>query len=358
MKHLKLGVFLPIAKNGFIRSTNAPAYIPSYRDNLEITLLAEEMGLDYVFSMLKWRGFGGATQFWDMSFDSFSLTAALAAATHRLELIATVNPLLHHPASMAKMAATLQDVSAGRLGLNIVTGSSLVEYTQMGIVPDDYDRRRYEYATEWVQVLKRLWTEPSVSHEGTFFRLEDCVSEPKPSKRPFLVCAGTSDEGFRFTAREADYIFFTVAEIEGLKALRQRAMEIAIEEGRRIDTCTPIMVVLRDTRAEAEAYWDHLSAGADDAANENRVARYSASTRERHRAVTANAGSAKRPISSTPRALGSPQDVADRIVELATEGQLDNICMLFPDYVDGLRRFREGVLPRLREALNFGEEAA
>ena len=59
MKRLELGVFLPIAKNGFIKSTNTPAYYPSYRDNLEISLLTEEIGLDYVFSMLKWRGFGG-----------------------------------------------------------------------------------------------------------------------------------------------------------------------------------------------------------------------------------------------------------------------------------------------------------
>src|SRR5262249_37909566 len=162
-------------------------YYPSYRDQLEITLLSEEIGLDYVFSMLKWRGFGGATQFWDASLDSFSLMAALAAVTHRVKLIATVNPLLYHPTLMAKMSAPIQDVSAGRLGMNIITGSTLGEYAEMGILPDGYDQKRYALASEWVQVVKRLWAEPTVTHHGEYFHLEDCVSEPKPRPRPFLV---------------------------------------------------------------------------------------------------------------------------------------------------------------------------
>ena len=76
MKRLEIGVFLPIGKNGFVISSNSPAYFPSYADNRDITLLAEEIGLDYVFSMAKWRGFGGTSQFWDQSLESFSLMAA------------------------------------------------------------------------------------------------------------------------------------------------------------------------------------------------------------------------------------------------------------------------------------------
>src|SRR5437868_14051688 len=127
--------------------------------------------------------------------------AALAAATKRVDLIATVNPLLFHPTMMAKMAATIDEVSGGRLGLNIITGATMGEYTQMGIVPEGYDRNRYAYATEWVHVLKRLWTEPSVTHHGEFFHLDDCVSDPKPLQKPnpVLVCAASSAEGLRFT---------------------------------------------------------------------------------------------------------------------------------------------------------------
>jgi pyrimidine oxygenase len=354
MKRLELGVFLPIAKNGFVKSTNAPAYIPSYRENLQITLLAEEIGLDYVFSMLKWRGFGGATQFWDSSFDSFSLMAALAAATSRIDLIATVNPVLHHPTSMAKMAATIQDVSGGRLGLNLITGSTLGEYTQMGVLPPEYDRRRYDYAAEWVRVLKRLWSEPSVTHDGEYFHLDNCVSEPKPQPRPFLVCAGTSDEGLRFTIREADYSFLGASGVAGLKAVSVRAHEIAAAEGATIKTATPVLLMIGDSKADAEAQWEYLLEGADVEANVNNAAAYTASTRTRNQVQGAQIAAQPRRVSSQQPILGGPREVADQLIEIASEGQLDNICMVFPEYIEGLKRFGRDVLPILRERFEIG----
>ena len=61
MSKLERGVFLPIGNNGFLMSRTAPQYSPSFAMNKEITLLAEKLGFDYVFSMSKWRRFGGAT---------------------------------------------------------------------------------------------------------------------------------------------------------------------------------------------------------------------------------------------------------------------------------------------------------
>jgi pyrimidine oxygenase len=121
---------------------------------VDITTRAEALGLDYVFGMAKWRGFGGSTGLWDSSV--------------RIRLIGTVTPILFHPAYLAKVAATIDDISNGRLGLNIVTGALLGEYTQMGGLPEQYDENRYAYATEWVQVLKRLWSEPRVTHHGRY----------------------------------------------------------------------------------------------------------------------------------------------------------------------------------------------
>jgi pyrimidine oxygenase len=135
MSRLELGVFLPIGNNGFLMSKTAPQYPPSFEMNKQISLLAENLGFDYVFSMSKWRGFGGATHFWDVTLESLSLMTGLAAVTSRIGLIATVQPLLFPPAVAAKMAATVDDISQGRLGLNIVAGSFLDEYDQMGLMP-------------------------------------------------------------------------------------------------------------------------------------------------------------------------------------------------------------------------------
>ena len=357
MKRLELGVFLPVGKNGFVISSHAPPYVPSYSDNRDITMLAEEIGLDYVFSMAKWRGFGGTSQFWDQSLESFSLMAALAAVTSRVSLIATVNPLLYHPALMAKMAASVDDVSGGRLGLNLITGSALQEYGQMGVIPAGYDKSRYEYASEWIGVLKRLWTEPSVTHDGKYFHLEDCVSEPKPLQdpHPFLVCAGTSEEGLRFTAREADYSFIGGTSIADTKRTSLLAKEIAAEEDNTVKTATTVLVLIGDTKAEAEAEWEYMIEGADLEAIANVGRTFSGQTRKGAQERGGDFLADPRRISFTGRpVIGSADDVAEEILGLAFEGDLDSVLLIFPDYMEGLGRFGKEVMPRLRTSLSVG----
>jgi pyrimidine oxygenase len=356
MRRLEIGVFLPVGKNGFILSTNTPAYYPSYADNLAITRLAEDLGLDYAFSMAKWRGFGGATEFWDSSLESFSLMAALAAATSRIKLIATVNPLLFHPTLMSKMAATVDDVSAGRLGLNIITGAILGEYEQMGILPEGYDANRYAYASEWVHVLKRLWSETSVTHDGEYFHLVDCVSEPKPVQKPhpFLVCAAASEEGLRFTAREAQYSFINGKDLADVKAKSLRAKEIAAEEGSTFKTAVSTLLSIGETKDDADACWEHLIEGADLEGITNMGNAFSGQTRDKIKERGAQLLD-DRPKIHTGRAIvGGGKQIADEIIGLAYEGNIDSILLIFPDYLEGLRRFGSTVMPLLAASLDVG----
>ncbi|MBV9881698.1 MAG: LLM class flavin-dependent oxidoreductase [Sphingomonadaceae bacterium] len=356
MKRLDIGVFLPIAKNGFVFSTAGPPYPPSYQTNLEISLLSERIGLDFVFSMSKWRGFGGASQFWDASHESFSLMAALAAATRRIDLIATVNPLLFHPAMMAKMAATIQDVSGGRLGLNIVTGATIGEYAQMGVIPENYNEHRYAYAAEWTRVLKRLWHESSVTHHGNYFRLEDCVSEPKPNPPPFLVCAATSDEGLRFTVREADWSFMSGTDLGMVKQYAARARSIAAEEGRKVKIAIPVMLVMGDTMAAAEAYQERLFEAADLGALGNIGRALSGENRDRAQLRGAQRLADRKAIYAGLPIVGTARDVADRIIDLAEDGEADCLLLILVDYMDGLQRFGAEVMPLLKAALDVGTQ--
>ena len=73
---LELGVFIPVGNNGWIISKTSPQYLPTYELNRQISVLAEQVGFDYVFSMAKWRGFGGETRFWDYSLESTMLMAS------------------------------------------------------------------------------------------------------------------------------------------------------------------------------------------------------------------------------------------------------------------------------------------
>lgn len=348
MRQIEVGIFLPIGNNGYLMSTTSPQYMPTWELQRDLGLAAEALGYDFLFSMSKWRGFGGATRFWDFTLESVSTMTALAASTRRLRLIATMSPPLLHPVVAAKMAATIDHISGGRFGINIVTGSSLAEYDQMGVLPSGYDDYRYAYATEWLAVVKRLWTEPTVDFDGRFFHLRDCVLNPKPiqSPRPFVVCAGVSEEGFRFTAAEADCSFLTAKTLPETRALSNRMKQVAHEHKRTIKTATPMLLIIGDSdaaaRAEHEHYLQGLDQGAVDRLYNSLGGSGRPSAKARYERTMSSAAFGGQVIS------GSAETVADHIGFLVEGDGIDNILLMFPDYRAGIRTFADRVAPLLR----------
>ncbi len=75
---MKIGVFVPIGNNGWLISTHAPQYMPTFELNKAIVQKAEHYHFDFALSMIKLRGFGGKTEFWDHNLESFTLMAGLA----------------------------------------------------------------------------------------------------------------------------------------------------------------------------------------------------------------------------------------------------------------------------------------
>src|SRR5262245_21550041 len=107
MRPIEVGLFLPVGNNGYLLSTSSPQYMPTWQLHRDLGVAAEALGYDFLFSMAKWRGFGGQTRFWDFTLEPVTVMTALAAATRRVKLIATMSPPLLHPVVAAKIAATV-----------------------------------------------------------------------------------------------------------------------------------------------------------------------------------------------------------------------------------------------------------
>jgi pyrimidine oxygenase len=104
---VELGVFLPVGKNGYIVSTAAPQYQPSNAMLKAMTHHAEDLGFHFVLSSVKYRGWGGPTEFADYVLESFEVMAALAQATERIQLYGSVTPPTVYPAIAAHRGATI-----------------------------------------------------------------------------------------------------------------------------------------------------------------------------------------------------------------------------------------------------------
>jgi len=341
------GLFLPMANGGWILSSTAPSLDGSYAYNREATLLAEQHGLDFVMAMAKWRGYGGVTEHWRHALDAQILMAALAAVTQRVKVWTTVHTLLQNPAVTAKMMATLDQISGGRAGLNVVTGSYQGEFEQMDAWRKDVGHdARYDLAAEWIQIIKRLWHEPSVDFAGQYFQMRDCQSDPKPPAQPFLVCAGTSTRGMRFTVNEMDAMFVSGKDDAELADISRRVKSMAGEAGRTLRTYMMTTLVIGDSDAAAQAEADRYRAGFDEGAFHGMLRAYGMLDAEigKENAFTANSRSGF----MTARLIGSAETVAARLIEMLEACELDGAMLIFPDYLRGIPLFAESVLPRLR----------
>ena len=125
--------------------------------------------------------------------ETYTWAAALAAQTEHIMLFSTSHAPTIHPIVARKQGATIDHISKGRWGLNIVCGWFTPEMEMFGATQMDH-AERYRYAGEWIQVIKRMWTEQGFDHHGEFFQVKDGYLLPKPVQQPYptLINAGFS----------------------------------------------------------------------------------------------------------------------------------------------------------------------
>jgi pyrimidine oxygenase len=348
-RRVQLGVFLPVGNGGWIASTTSPEIPATYRYNRAVTRLAEDLGLDFALSMAKWRGYGGPSRHWDFTLESLSTMAMLAEATTRIQLWATVHTMVWHPAVVAKMMATMDQAASGRIGLNLVSGSNPYDQGQMGLWRDLDHAQRYELADEWVTVVKKLWTQERTDHEGTYYRLTDCVSNPKPARPPTLICAGTSETGLRFAVKSCDVCFVSATSSAELGRTTSLIRSLGTEYGRKPQAFALLVVVPGRTDSEAQARVARYDAGVDVAALRRQASEYATDVSEnsmRRRMLAV----ADQPHAVSRSAIaGSSDTIARRLAELVEQADLDGITLIVPDFIADLRTVGTEVAALLAE---------
>ena len=353
---MELGVFIPIGNNGWLISATSPQYKPSFALNRAVTLSAERHGLDFVLSMIKLRGFGGPTEYWDHNLESFTLMAGLAAVTKRIRLYASVAVLTLPPAIVARMAVTIDSISNGRFGVNLVTGWQKAEYEQMGLWPGEvHFSRRYDYLTEYVTVMQTLWTTGQSDFKGQFFTMNDCRLSPRSQAPIQLICAGQSDRGMQFAAEHCNINFCAASgmndpascapTVSRLHAASQRA-------GRGVDAYLLLMIIADETDAAAMAKWEHYKTGVDvealawaaDQAGADKQADAN-STAGMIRQMGPNAATEGLLPTRMGRLIGSYASVARMLDEIAAIPGVGGVMLTFDDFLIGIEQFGHRIQP-------------
>jgi pyrimidine oxygenase len=350
---MDIGVFIPIGNNGWLISTTSPQYKPSFALNKQIVLSAERYGFDFALSMIKLRGFGGPSEFWDHNLESFTLMAGLAAVTKRIGLFASVPVLAMPPAIVARMAATIDSIAPGRFGVNLVTGWQKAEYDQMGVWPgDEHYVRRYDHLTEYVTVMRELWRTGRSDFKGRFFTMDDCRLSPRPAQDIKLVAAGQSERGCQFAAEHSDYNFVLGPghnTPHGHAGVAARLAAETAKTGRDVGSYVLTMVIADETDAAAWAKWEHYKAGADMEALAWAAAQAAPNAKAD---ATTNTNAISRPEGAVNlnmgTFIGSYESVARMLDQAAEVPGTKGLLLTFDDFLIGIEQFGHRILPLMR----------
>jgi alkanesulfonate monooxygenase SsuD/methylene tetrahydromethanopterin reductase-like flavin-dependent oxidoreductase (luciferase family) len=349
---LKLGLFGANCSSGRAVTMVPERWSGSWADCLRLAQMADEAGIEFILPIGRWKGYGGDTDYQGETFETVTWAAGLLAQTSRLTVFGTVHAPLIPPLIAAKEFVTADHIGAGRFGLNVVCGWNEGEFEMFGASLCDHEMR-YEYAQEWLDIIKLAWSAPDdFDFDGAFFNLRRVRAKPKPygRTRPLIMNAGASPTGQSFAVRNCDALFSHVSGVERLAdtAGHIRAVNaLARQAGREIDVYTVGVVTCRPTVREAEAYWRHcIVDNADWAAVDNILAMRNITPAThgpeefgRLRKHQAN-GMGGLPL------VGDPDTVAQQMARLAEAG-LAGIAVSFVNYLDELPYFCAEVLPRL-----------
>lgn len=345
----RLGLFSANCSSGMAVTKVPERWVNNWENNIKMAQIADEVGIDFLLPIARWVGYGGDTNFHGSVLETMTWAATLLAKTKNINVFATIHTAFNHPGVVAKQIATIDQMSGGRAGLNVVCGWNKPEYEAFGLeLPDDH-ATRYGYGQEWFDIVSKLWThkEP-FNWDGDYFNLKNTYTDPQPVRGmvPIFNAAG-SKEGREFATTNADFLFTSMIELEtSAQEIKDLKAQAAAKQ-RDLGVLTFSYVVCRPTQEEADAYHKYYAQdNADWAAVDNIINLMFQHAQSfppemlqmlRNRFAGGHGGV---PL------VGTPEVVAKGLIDLHKAG-FAGTTLAFVNYAEELPYFAETVLPIL-----------
>lgn len=196
--------------------------------------------------------------------DGWVLASALASVTERLRLLVAVRPGTLSPTLAARLSATLDQVSGGRLAINIVAGGNSRDLAGDGILLDH--GQRYEHASEWLSIYRQVLEGKVVDFDGKHIKVKGAQVQYGSVQKPYppIYFGGSSDAGIRVAAQHAD-VYLTWGEpVDQVREKIETVRQQAAKEGRTVRFGLRVHVVVRRTEEEAWQAAEDLIRDADE----------------------------------------------------------------------------------------------
>jgi FMNH2-dependent dimethyl sulfone monooxygenase len=308
---------------------------------------SEEIGYDLtLIAELNLNDIKGVSE---PAMDAWSTAAAAAAVTKKLELMVAVRPNFHQPALFAKQAANIDNISGGRLALNVVSSWWADEATQYGLTFDQHDDR-YGRTAEWLQVVNGLWSQERFNHAGQRYQLKDAICAPKPVRkpRPPIYAGGESEAAKTMIASLCDaYVMhgdeprFVAEKIADMKRRREAFGLPPMQYG------MAAYAIVSDTEAEAKREVDRITKIDPNAAGFANFDQWLSGTQLERELKVQEYSVSNRGL--RPRLVGTPEQITEQVAAFEDAG-LDLILLQMSPQAEEMERFSAQVIKPARVA--------
>jgi len=321
-------------------------YDASWRRNKALVLEAERLGYDSV--LVAQHTVNPHNPELDQ-LEAWTASAALAALTERIEIIAAIKPYLYHPVVLAKMAQQIEHISGGRFALNLVNAWNRPELERAGIGFAEHDER-YAYGREWITIVESLLRGERTRFDSPNFHIDDYLLRPADPfrARPRIYVGGESEPARELVADKGDVWFINGQPLEDVERL------IADVSARsRPGAQAPLrfglsaFVIARESDEAASSHLDHLFALASKDAplrQQQKVNIDPKAVMFQTFAKTARVGSNG---GTAAGLVGSYDNVAHRIAAFHRAG-IELFMLQFQPFEADMRDFANEVIPRVR----------
>ena len=338
---MRYGYWLPVF-GGWLRNVPDEGMEASWAYVSRLAKRSEEIGFDItLIAELFMNDIKGIDA---PALDAWSTAAALAAVTEKLELMVAVRPTFHQPALLAKEAANIDQISCGRLALNVVSSWWSDEARRYGIHFDQHDDR-YARTAEWLEVLNGVWNEPVYSHKGQYYSVDETILEPKPFRkpRPTIYAGGESETAKKLISRECDaYVTHgdppeRIAPKLGDMTRRREEHGLApMEYG------MAAYVIVRPTGAEAKRELERITNVAPGSPGYHNYQDWLANTQLEQKVSLEDYSVSNRGLRAG--LVGTPEQVAEGIRGFEKAG-VDLLLLQFSPQYEEMERFAAEVMP-------------
>ncbi|MCY7374360.1 MAG: LLM class flavin-dependent oxidoreductase [Pyrinomonadaceae bacterium] len=338
---MRYGYWMPVF-GGWLRNVEDEQMEASWEYTKKLAQRSEEIGFDLsLVAELNLNDIKGVDA---PSLDAWSTAAALTAVTNTLELMVAVRPTFHNPALLAKQAANIDRIGGGnRLSLNVVSSWWSGEAKKYGVQFDEHDDR-YARTAEWLEIVDKLWREDHFDYEGSYYKLEDAVMQPKPIKKPIIYAGGESDKAKDTIARLCDAYVMHGDEPAKVK------LKVDDMETRREKLNLPPMIygvagyaIVRDTDAEVKKELTRITDVQQSAAGYGNYQDWLANTKLEQQVSLEDYSVSNRGLRSG--LIGTPDQIAERVAEFEAVG-INLLLLQCSPQLEEMERFSEAVINR------------